>query len=303
MNRSRIASLLLLAAFAEAAHAQIQVGLSIKRRFFVVYEPIVATVTLTNLSGRDVPLEDEEGTPWFGFQVSTADDQPIPPRDLDYKLSPLVLPSGQTLKRSVNLNALFPIHEFGIHRIRANVYFAPLKQYFVSNLENIEISEGKHLWQQTVGVPDGMEGAGELRQYSLLSFRQGEKNTLYVRVQAPEKGTVYCTTPVGRLITAAAPSVELDANNGLHIFQVVGPKVYLHSRVSLNGQILGQNTYVGVDNRRPTLRRDSYGDVAVVGGLLDDSANPARAAIPGVPSAPGKELPKLSDRPVDLPKE
>jgi hypothetical protein len=303
MFRSVLILLLLLAAFCDAAHAQIQVGLSIKRRYYVVYEPIIVTVTLTNLSGRDVPLEDEEGTPWFGFQVSRADDQPIAPHNLDYKLSPLILPVGQTLKRSVNLNSLFPIDEFGLYRIRANIFFAPLKQYFVSNVVNLEISEGKPLWQKTVGVPDGQEGAGELRQYTLLSFRQGETNMLYVRVQDPERGTIYCTTPVGRIITSTPPEANLDVTNCLHVLHVVGPRAYVHSRISLNGKFLGQDTYLAATNSRPALKRDGVGEIAVIGGILDNSKNPGKPSLPGLPSAPTEEVPKLSDRPANLPKE
>ena len=296
--RRALLLLLCLCACAQTLHAQIQVGLTIKRRLHVIYEPIVATVTIVNRSGRDMPLTDADGQHWFGFEITRGDGQIVPPLDPNYQLDPLIIPAGETMKRSVNLNSLFPIHDFGLNRIRATIYFAPLQKYFVSAPVPVEITEGKVMWQQTVGVPDGVKGAGGTRKLSLLTFRQGESKLLYVRVEDVETGAVYCTSPIGRLITGTDPQVEIDFNNQLHVMQVTGPKTWLYTRVGLNGELLGQNVYVSTKTR-PTLRRDKTSEVTVAGGQLQDDAAPEL----GAPSAKGGTVPKLSDRPVDLPKD
>lgn len=49
--------------------AQILVDLSIKRVLYVAYEPLLATVRITNLSGNPLLLADVESKKWFGFQI------------------------------------------------------------------------------------------------------------------------------------------------------------------------------------------------------------------------------------------
>lgn len=292
--------LTLLALFCEHAQAQVQVGLEIKRRLFVAYEPVVATVTIRNMSGRDLPLADDGVTPWFSFQVVRGDGRPVGPFHGAYQLDPLIIPAGQTVRRSVNLNTLYPINDYGLYRVRAAIYFSPHQKYFESAPRNIEISEGKVFWQQTVGVPDGLPGGGETRVISALKFRKLDANYLYIRVQDPESGTVYCTFATDRLISGMEPQLLLDLSNQLHVLQVTGPKTYLHTQIDLNGKMLSRDTYLAVSSR-PTLKRDIAGNITIRGGRRD-SDQMAQNEI-GSTSAERRGVPKLSDRPANLPKE
>lgn len=293
--------LLFLAVFlcVQSVQAQIQVTLDIKRRFFMKYEPIVATATIKNLTGRDLTLADTETQSWFGFQVNREDGQLVPPLNPDYKLNPLTIPMGGTVKRSIVLNTLFPVRELGMYRIRAHIYFSPADKYYQSQLVNIEISEGKTIWQQTVGVPDGMEGAGGQRKVSILSFRQTDYTYLYTRIEDAETLMIYATMPLGRVIAGVEPDIQMDLQNRLHVLQVAGPKTYLYSQVGLNGDLLSQDQYGSTSKTRPYLRRDPTGLVRVAGGELQ-----APPAAPGAAAAPGAPVPaKLSDRPVAIPAE
>lgn len=282
-----VVGLLLAAA---PATAQLQVGMKISRRLFVAYEPAVATITITNRAGRDLELRDGPGRPWFGFQIATADGRLIPPRNLEYSLSPLTVPSGQTVKRSVNLTSLYPITEFGFYRVRAAVYAVDFDRYFSSPPDSIEISDGKVMWQQTVGVPEGSPGAGTTRLYSLLTFRQPADNMLYVRVEDRERGIVYATFPLARVLSQNEPQVLLDRDNQLHVLQVVGPKIFVHSQVGLNGELIEKKTY-GQTRTRPHLARSESGQVQVTGGQVEVKPDAAERAA----------MPKLSDRPPNLP--
>lgn len=299
MRRSLL-PLLILAVLVQVAHAQVQVGLQIKRHLYMAYEPIVATISVRNLSGRDLPLADQDGQPWFGFQIFRGDGQLVPPLDPDYKLSPMIIPAGQTIKRTVNLNTLYPVYNFGLYRIRANIYFSPLQKFFQSNPATFEVSEGRILWRQMVGVPDGEQGAGGTRKFSVLSFRQSESNYLYIRVENGETGDVYCTFPAGRLITGVQPEIQVDVSNHLHVLQLADAKVYLHTEVGLNGEIIGQESYLAVKTR-PGFRRDKVGEITVRGGQLQDS--PMAQNSTGAPPEAKPGVPKLSDRPVAIPKE
>src|SRR4030095_14826636 len=178
--------LLILGAAALApAHGQISVTLDIKRRLYLRYEPILATVRITNLSGRDLVLHDAD-QPWFGFDVTGANTETIiPPRDLNYKLDPIELKIGETIKRTRDLNQLYAISECGIHRIKATVFARPLNKFFASKPEVVDIAEGRTLWRQTVGVPDTLPNEGRNHLIKVIEF-QGDKRYLYIRVEDEE---------------------------------------------------------------------------------------------------------------------
>lgn len=284
--------LVLLFAAGEQLHAQIKVDMSIGRRLYIVYEPIVVTVSITNLSGHDLTLQDADGQKWFGFEISTDNDRIVPPSDLKYEVAPLRIEAGQTVKRNLNLASLYPVQEFGLYHVKASVYLAEMQRYFSSQIGSFEITEGRLIWQQTVGVPAGAQGAGGYRTLSLLTFRREKDNMLYVRVEDKDGGIVYLTSPVGRVLFSVDPQIELDKSNQLHVLQMIGAKSYLYTRVGLNGEWFGQVAYNAV-NSKPVLKRQADGAVAVAGGQID-------LPVTQPPGAPG--APKLSDRPPGLPK-
>ncbi len=291
MSARRLLLWCALSLAAASAHAQLQVKMTIPRHLYMAYEPIITTVSVTNLTGHDVMLDEVDAQKWFSFQIVTGDGSLVPPRDPNYQLSPLLVPAGQTVKRSVNLVTLYPVNDFGLYRIKASIYLPELHRYFSSPMTGVEISEGKTMWQQTVGVPEGQPGAGSYRLFTLLSFRQTKDNMLYVRVEDKDGSSVYATYPLAHLLTSTEPQIQLDAQNRLHVLQLVGPKTYTYSRIGVNGEWLGQTTYSELKTR-PNLRHLANGDVAVAGGKIE---------VPVATAANNPSIPKLSDRPPGMP--
>jgi len=284
--------LLLFFCLATAAHAQITVDCSIKQRFHLLYEPLIATVAVTNRAGRDITLSDSPQYQWFGFRITGEGDRMIPPRSLDYHLQPLVVKAGETVKRTVNLNELYEMGESGTFRIQASIYYDGLDKFFTSRPTHIDVSEGHLLWRKVAGVPEGQPSAGQMRIFSLLSHEVGETNTLYVRVEGQDDGMVYCTFPIGRLVDNVAPQVEFDSNNNLYILHLIGIRAYVLTKVTVAGEFAGQVNY-SAPKTRPTLRRTAGGGLQIIGGKREGSI--AQATTPA-------DLPKLSDRPPGFPK-
>ena len=271
------------------ATAQVQVDVALKRSLYMVYEPLICNVTITNLSGGTLTMEDTPREKWFGFQIETVDGRPLPPINPQYQNQTVEIEAGQRLTRSINITPLYPLSEFGTYRVRAAVYVLQLGKYFVSPQLNIEITEGRQLWQQTVGVPEGL-GQGRARTFTILAHRLPRTTMLYLRVEDKESGVIYCTTQLGRFLTFASPDIELDGGNQIHILQNTAPKAFLYSHFDVNGKVLKQQAYQSYD-ARPYLVRKPDASVAVVGGVpYDPKAAP-----------PEQQLPKLGDRPVPLP--
>lgn len=269
----RTAAVLLLAlVLARTAQAQLQVELKFARLQYVAYEPVIATVKITNLAGRDVELRDENGQRWFGFEVTAGEGRLLAPES-QLSEPPLRIESGKTVTRKVNLTPLFPVEELGPYHVRGNVFFADLNRFFYTQTKVFQVSDARPIWQRTVGVPS----SGAVRTYSLLSNRFPDHTKLYVRVEDKSTGAVYSTFPLGRVIAFDEPQAELDQTNQLHVLHCAAPRTWIYSKVGLNGQLLSKSTIMETKTR-PHLARGADGQVAVRGGMLDTPAAPNAAA-------------------------
>jgi hypothetical protein len=277
--------------FATAAKGQIQVDLKFKRLQYIAYEPVVATLAITNLAGRDIELQDANGQSWLGFEITGNEGQPIAPLNADNAQPPLKIEAGQRLTRQIDLAPLYAVHDFGAYHVRTHVYFADLGKFFYSGTGVFEVTDARPIWQQTVGIPTGVAAAGEVRTYSLLTNRFPDHTSLYVRVQDKDTGVVYATYSLGRAIAFEQPQAEIDRANQLHVLHCAAPRAWSYSRIGLNGQLLEHSSFMETKTR-PRLVHSGNGDVAVRGGLIETPAQSSRSTAP-----------KLSDRPPGLPKE
>jgi hypothetical protein len=273
------------------AEAQIGVQISLKRRLFIAHEPVIATVTLTNTSGRELALEDTPQLQWFGFQINGTGESIVPPRNPDYGLDSVVMQPGETVRKSVNLNELYALGDLGALKVRATIYLATAKRYFTSRPVQIEITEGRVLSRQAAGVPEGLVNSGSIHMFTLLTHFQDEGRILYVRIQDRDDGRVFGTYPLGRLIDGAPPQAEFDTANNLYILHLIGKQAWVLTKIGVNGEFMGQTSYNAAKSR-PTLRKLADGKLQIVGGRKE-------APIAQVPTAPPV---KLSDRPPGLPR-
>ncbi len=277
---------------AAGAAAQVQVELKLSRRLYILYEPIFATVTVTNYSGQDLRLEEDGGRQWFGFEINTSDGRLLVPFEADYKISPLTLRAGDRVTRKLDLTPLFPIRDFGQHRLRATIFARDFGRFFSSAYQAFDLTEGRTVMRQTVGKP----GSGELREYQLLTHSLPDRLLLYVRVREPQGTLVYGTRPIGRLLPAAVePQTMLDRGNNLHILHMAAPRAYFYTQVTPDGERVAQEIFVERTGSRPTLARLGDGRVEVRGGRLQ---TPAEAD----PALVQDGIPALSERPPGVPK-
>jgi hypothetical protein len=278
--------------FAARAQGQIQVDLKFKRLQYIAYEPVVATLSITNLAGRDIDLHNADGQSWLGFEITGSEGQPIAPISAENGQAPLKIGAGQRVTHQINLTPLYPVHDFGTYHVRTNVYFPDLGKFFYSPTRVFEVTDARPIWQQTVGIPDGVAAPGNVRTYSLLTNRFPDHTSLYVRVQDKDSGIVYATYSLGRAIAFDEPQAEIDHANQLHVLHCSAPRAWAYSRVGLNGELVAHSSFMETKTR-PRLVRAANGDVAVRGGTIES---------PAAKSSRGT-APKLSARPPEPPKD
>ena len=290
-QKTLVGAFLLLIALLPAARAQLQVDLAFKRTLYLAYEPLIANVSITNLSGNPLNLSDTGDMRWFSFQIETLDGRPVAPRDSSHTNQPLLLEAGEKLTRPVNLTPLYPISEFGGYRIRAAIHVPSLGRTFSSSPLNVEITEGRSIFQKTVGVPANQPGGGGTREITLLTHRLPSSTQLYLRILDPIRSVVHCTHRLGRLVSYGTPEILLDSNNQIHVLQNVAPKSFLYSHIGLNGEVLARKTYQQ-NMKRPALIQTSDNRIAVAGAREFDAQAEAEKK---------QSTPSISDRPVPLP--
>jgi hypothetical protein len=271
-----------------SADGQIQVDLKFKRLQYIAYEPVIATVTITNLAGRDIELRDDNDQHWYGFEVTANEGRTLAPLSQAPE-PPLKIAAGTSVTRKINLTPLFPVTDLGVYHVRANVFFADLNKFFYAPAKVFEVTTARPIWQRTVGDP----GGGGVRTFSLMTNRFPDHTSLYVRVEDKENSLVYGTYSLGRVISFDEPHAKVDAQNQLHVLQCSGPRVWSYSVVGLDGRLLKHATY-SQTRSSPHLRPALDGAVTVSGGMLD---------LPAAPAAAGRAAAKLSDRPANLPPE
>jgi len=270
---------------ASSAVAQIQVDLKFPRLQYVAYEPIVANLTITNLTGREVALRSEKGQAWFGFEITGDEDRSIAPIS-SMEAEPLNLAAGDRVSQKINLTPLFGVHDFGTYHIRAHIYLSDLNKFFYSQTKVFEVSDARPIWQKTVGVPEVTRAGGSARTYSLMTNRFPDHTSLYVRVEDKESGIVYATYSLGQIIAFDEPQAEFDRSNQLHILYCAAPRNWAYARVGLNGELLSRASFAETKTR-PRLVRSNDGVIKVAGGMMD-------AAVLQVAR---ETAPKLSARP------
>jgi len=281
---------ILLAFAAQDAAAQVRVDISFKRKLYVMYEPLIAAVTIHNLSGRQLLLDNTAEHRWITFNIESADGRLVPPNDPDYAFPPAAIEPGEKLPAAFNLTPMFPLQEFGLYRVRASVYVAEFGRFFSSPPLAVEITEGRPIWQEVVGVP-GSEGRPELRTITLLSHKLSRSTRLYARIEDRENGKIFATHQLGPFLTFGRPEVILDAKNEIHILQNSAPKQFLYTHLDLDGKVIDRQFYVEAGSR-PALAKKDGGTVIVSGG---------RPYTPGEEEKAEMEMDKAGDRPVPLP--
>ena len=286
---NRLALSILLIGMLSAASAQLEVGLEMKRHIFMRGEPVEATVTIRNLAGKDVILHDAGGNQWFGLEIIKG-DTPVGPFEANYQNAPQSVLSGSVVRRKIDILRLYPINEYGTYSIRAAIYFEETGKYISSGPLKVDVSEGHKMWTQTVGVPASKDSAGEYRVVSLLTFQQPKATNIYARVEDDRTGAVFGTYPLGRLVAGTNPAHEFDRDNTLHVFHMVGPGQYYLSKIGVNGEWLGQTVW-HADKGRAIVRKKEDGRLVVVGATRTVET-----------AQPGPDVPRLSDRPVALPR-
>lgn len=253
-----------------SAKAQLMVQMKLQKTHYLAYESMQATVTINNRSGHDVVLGGPKNSSWLTFDIYR-DGQLLSPRSSGgARFSPILLTSGKSVVKTVDIAQIYPVSDYGSYSISATAYFPPLRKYFSSPTQRANVTDSRAFWKQSVGVSRGRYKLASFREFSLHEHRDSNSSAIYVRLREAKGTRVYCTFSLGRFINVRKPQATVDSENRLHVMHMISPHIYSHARVSPDGKFLGNKYYRAVANNRPTLTINTGGSVKVVGGIAYD---------------------------------
>jgi hypothetical protein len=240
MKRGIVA--LLVAVFCgAAAHGQLAVNLKVDQDTFLLYESIPVRVSLRNLTGRTLQLTPDPAQPWLEL-IIVDDTGKIVPALGGMKLDEAVLiPSAQTLTRTIDPLPLFDLRRRGNYKIQARVTIAG--NQVISNPIAITILEGRELWIQTVGLPVNEKNEDQYRTYSLLAQRTMAQDKLYVCVKDEPHQLVYGMIALGQLLPLSEPEARVDKEGHLHVLFHGAPRSFGYVEVTPQGQLVNRMAF------------------------------------------------------------
>ncbi len=260
--------------FPAMARGQLDVKLEMDRRIYLAHEPITATLTLINRAGRDVVLGGKDSSDsWLDYRVFDGGGNLLGPNPGTAGPGPLIVKNGDPYRTRVAVNALYPIFREGTYRVQASIYFPPLRRYFETPSQTVQVVDVKSFWSQIVGMPPGHPDQGSYRKYELIRFSRGEKNELYVRVSDSETNVVKATFSLGSAIMIRDPEIAVDNYNELHVLFMGAPKAYAYTVINQDGEIEKREVYFEERGNRPQLIKLPDGTIELIGGISEEEKN------------------------------
>jgi len=286
MNFRRLLLPLLMALLgAHQAAAQVSVDLKFTKSSFLHGEPIPITVSLTNLTGRDLTFQGTRDSAWIDFIVNSTRGVPLTAFGKP-AFGAVVIPAGKTMAKTVDLTKLYSFRELGNFSVYSIVRLTGQgNQGYQSRRHLFTVSSAKPYWSQVVGVPGK---PGKTHEFRLIQFTGGAKNQLYAQVADAKTGAVLRTHHLGEVLMFRKPTTTVDGDLTMHVLYLITPTFWGHARISPDGTFLGRDLYKPSDLGDPKLAKNSAGKVITVGGIPYDPVAEAEAR--------AKER-KASDRP------
>ena len=284
--------LLLLAALCGTLSAQINVELQFPRSTYLVDEPALATLRITNMAGRDIVLgEKTQNGPWCQIQVQAVHGSSPTPRQNSPSFPPLFIRAGETVSRSVNVLDIYDIPSPGQYRVRANIVMESVRDPYVTAPAYFTTDPGKVIWSTTVGVPEEKSAGDSPRTYSVITLKRREGVFLYAKLEARQDGWRFPPYQLGRMLSAMPPQSQTDRENNLYVFHAAEDDLYTLTQIDVATGRSGQAVYRSKTPKggRPRMERLPDGRLAISGGIriTDEEMKPPAAA----------DRAKLSDRP------
>ena len=263
----------LLCLWATTTRAQVNVEVVFEQAQFLRDESLPVQLRIGNFSGQPLHLGGTEG--WLEFTISGTDGKAVGRRAELPPARAFTIESSKTVSLSVDLMPGFDLGAPGRYTVSAKIMVSEIGKLVATAPKPFDIITGSDLWTMDVGVPGTTPSV--IRKYTLQQATFLKQPRLYVRLTDQMETKVLRVLPVGNLLSFSKPEALVDRSSNLHVFFQNGPRTFLYSVVTPNGDLIIRQSH-DLAKTHPHLRSEEDGRVVVAGGerkvLLSDLPPP-----------------------------
>lgn len=250
------------------AKATVELQISLPRTLLLPGEPIEVEVAMRNSSGRTLVFSPNDD--WLDMDVYSITSR-VGDGARVVQFKPVLveeafkLESAKAVRTKVDISTAFHLMRPGRYKLTASAgYTGGGGVRAIAEPVIFHITSGAKLWEQEFGVRVEGEGQTETRKYLLQRLTSEKDLRLYATVTDSTGATIIRQVPLGRAAGNDSPQGKLDRLNYLHVLHHTGPRLFTHTVVSPNGELLRRETYESPAGApRPGLRVEEDGRVTI----------------------------------------
>lgn len=270
---------------AGAIQAQLAASLQVPRKQNVTGEPVIAVVTITNHSGRELVFQSDGRFQWLDFNVRKSNGNPVNPRTRVF-FGPMKIAAGQTLAREVDLTQHFQLAEPGNFTVSATINSPGQDSPGTStNRAFFNLVNGRIYWSQKVGIPGR---GGKIREFRVLNHSGDSRSQIFAQIVDHNTGQFVRTFRLGDMLMLRKPLCTVDGRQRMHVMFLATPSMWVHCVVDTDGNLVNRQIH----------QRGPQGDPQLL--TLGDGTVQVTNSIPYDPKAAAElraKIRKASDRP------
>jgi len=272
-------------ALVSTASAQLAASLRMSKQQYLAGESVLAIVTVTNHSGRELTFMGESRMPWLEFILKDRNGDPVSTKART-TFGKMKIKAGETLAREVDLSEFYLLTEPGNFSAVAVVRMPGEGVEGAStNRVAFNLSPGSVYWSQKVGIP----GRDDVtREFRIINFNADQKSQIYVQVVDGRTGQNVRTYALGEVLMLRKPVVTVDRQQRLHVMYLGTPTMWVHCQIDVDGKLVSRQIHQRAATGDPQLLTFGDGSVRVANSIPYD---------PRAVAAEKAKVRKASDRP------
>jgi len=261
--RNFLSALALIAVLASSAGAQVTAEIVFDQEQFLRSESLPMRLRISNFSGQTLKLGHEPE--WLRFTVESREGKMLAKTGEIPLPKPFTIDSTKTVSLRTDLMPYFNLSEPGRYSVKAKIKIPQLEKELITDAKTFDIISGTKIWEREVGVPGTTPPV--VRKFALQQATFLKQLRLYARVTDANESTVFRVLPLGTLTSFSQPESVVDSSSQLHVLFQNGPRSFLYSVVTPDGDQIIRQTWDYAGDSRPRLRAEDDGRVIVNGGV------------------------------------
>ena len=274
-------TVVLLAAAASLATAQLSVEVVTEQDQFLRDEPLPVKVRITNRSGQTLQFGNDNE--WLSFAIESQDGFVVSKLMNAPVIGEFNLQSAHMATRQVDLMPCFDLSQPGRYTVSATVRIKEWNNEVASKPKTFEVVRGTKIWEQEFGVPSS-SGVPDARKYVLQQANYQKQLKLYLRLTDINDNKVFRVLPLGQLVSFSRPEAQLDRSSSLHVLFQNGARSFLFHVITPDGEVVLRQVYEYTATR-PALRVNEEGRIFVAGGARRLSAGDVPSSLTNATAA------------------